>query len=816
MFFIVQMGDKNYEGEFPDMPPEIMAKKKNDTKNQTQVTRPNTGIIWAVHDDLFDYMKPVGNIALKCPLAIDVIEDTLYVIDQYALLYKIDINTSATFSKHQLIDIDTSFWSYPSPVFFSSCKDSNNFIYYLCDIGDSNLTPPKYEYRKILKYDYRTNNSSLLNLPSSTTQKIQGFCYDKIDNRLVCVTAEIDTSRVIGISLDSLLTTNVLYKEKVNRDMSGVFLNIYMDSTNAFIIGSTGFVYPFRNLGDSITIARSEYAEIRKYSRNFIPDPKLIADLGMNDQIKNFYYSGEKNIFLLMKRKEIKWSYLSISPPSLLYPENNSIDISTSTWLKWHDNPQCRYYYLQLATDSLFTNIIKNEELENEYGSYMLENLDHNRKYYWKMMSLGNGMLPKNFTDWSAVYSFTTGNSDISGPTLISPPDSTLIDFSATFKWDSIAGADGYYLNYHSHRYPQNVTIYTTSTTYTIDEIRGLDKYYINWRVKGAKGSNNAPYTNWSNERTLGFKTGRLNYPLIFYYDMDSVFIQRFGSNVEMMWDSVPGAKSYTIKYKKFWEKEYTHIYNLDSCSLFIDSLELNTLYEFSVRSYNDSLQSYWNRYKVCTWIEDAPPPLLIVPYNGDNTVKQKPNFIWKGKGLKKFNLDIIEYGSEIPKEGSLDLKSGSSIPSFLFNPTISERFLKDTIFKPTQNLKDRTVYLWRVKSMTDSASSEWSKAQYFSTNFATDVDDNSAFSDEITISPNPCENTALVQIKADIPQGSKYTMSIMNYLGQIVEERDLGTISNDNKVIPITTTHLPPGSYYIVLSDGKSRLKPSIFSVIR
>jgi hypothetical protein len=790
------------------------AKDKKDIKIQTAVTK--NGSLWSVHGTYSEFPSSVGPFYFGSPMTLDIIEDTLYIVDDISMLYKINLNTSSTFSKIRIVDVDTTtrsyLYNYPIPVIFNSCMDSSKYIYYLCELYDSTKFTNwgnVRQTRKILRYDYRTDDSYFLDLPEQTTLKMQGLCFDKLNNRLICVTAD-DTSKVIGIKLDSLLTTNILYSEKSTYE-KGFFCNIFIDSTNSFLISNTGMVKNIRLGGMDTINTYGQYFIIRDFDSTFTKS-RLILKVDDGTFSKHFYYSAENNIIVLMEKDRIQFASLNTNPPELLYPPNNSTGISKPTWFNWGKNSHDNIFILKVAKDSNFVNLVIDSMFyaNNIDGQFVWDSLESNQKYYWKVMTKGDGYFYKNSTYWSSIFNFTTGDTTYPAPNLIAPTDSSEIHWSVTFQWDSVPGANGYILKYYApeNPYPFENRIYTTSTTFTDNELPDYSYYPIHWKVKAADGPN---ASEWSPERVLLFYRYRLYSP-DYFRENSANSSHLVGSSVELIWDSVRRANGYTIKYRKLWEDDFIKEYNTDSCTIFIDSLSYDTAYLFYIRSFNDTTVSNWGSLIVMTYTSELDPPLLIVPGNGENGINQNSEFIWKNNNSKNYSVDIIEYGNDQPVDSLFDFKNGNSIPACFFNPAESIRNLSDTICRPKRVLKDRTVYLWRVQSLSDSGISKWSKARYFVTDLSASTNDKN----DITISPNPCENTALVQIKANIPQGSKYTMSIMNYLGQLVEERDLGALSNDNKVIPITTTHLPPGSYYIVLSDGKSRLKPSIFTVIR
>jgi len=90
-------------------------------------------------------------------------------------------------------------------------------------------------------------------------------------------------------------------------------------------------------------------------------------------------------------------------PPALLAPANNSANISTSPQFSWQAVQGADFYIINIATNSNFQNIIKNDTVFTT--SYSLSsNLSNNTTYYWRVRSVNNCQS----SDWSAVFVFTT------------------------------------------------------------------------------------------------------------------------------------------------------------------------------------------------------------------------------------------------------------------------------------------------------------------------------------------------------------------------------------------------------------------------
>ena len=94
-----------------------------------------------------------------------------------------------------------------------------------------------------------------------------------------------------------------------------------------------------------------------------------------------------------------------ISKP--LYPSNNSQILTDSVHLVWLKNKFAQSFYLQLATDANFENLIVNDSnvISTEY-TINNELLPEENIYYWRVWSYNNGPDAGGYSNWSEVFSF--------------------------------------------------------------------------------------------------------------------------------------------------------------------------------------------------------------------------------------------------------------------------------------------------------------------------------------------------------------------------------------------------------------------------
>ncbi len=154
------------------------------------------------------------------------------------------------------------------------------------------------------------------------------------------------------------------------------------------------------------------------------------ADTGVyNVTVKNVIISDSNNINI-STGSDNGIIRLSPYPPALITPLNGSVGNPLSLSIVWSRSLFASYYHLQVATDSLFTNITVNDSTRTD-TTYALSNLSILQSYYWRV----------RVKNYSGVYRFSSPWKfrTIGYPTqvVLSSPVNNETDQSLnpTFKW---------------------------------------------------------------------------------------------------------------------------------------------------------------------------------------------------------------------------------------------------------------------------------------------------------------------------------------------------------------------------------------------
>ncbi|MEA2042670.1 MAG: T9SS type A sorting domain-containing protein, partial [Bacteroidota bacterium] len=169
-------------------------------------------------------------------------------------------------------------------------------------------------------------------------------------------------------------------------------------------------------------------------------------------------------------------------------PENEAIYQSVEITFDWEDAANATEYIIEYADNSEFSSSIQNTSAVSEYP---VSGLTLDQTYYWRVYASDG----TNISEWSEVWSFTTGTEPLNIPVLISPENGAVEQLTElTLEWNTVTNATNYEYQYSTDNTFSTYENGTTSNTET--DISGLEyetEYF--WRVQATDGSQ---YSEWS------------------------------------------------------------------------------------------------------------------------------------------------------------------------------------------------------------------------------------------------------------------------------------------------------------------------------
>ncbi|MFA6979388.1 MAG: FISUMP domain-containing protein [Ignavibacteriaceae bacterium] len=128
---------------------------------------------------------------------------------------------------------------------------------------------------------------------------------------------------------------------------------------------------------------------------------------GLTDSTKYYWRVSATNNYGTKGWSET-WTFttgIAPIPPTLLSPSNGSVNQLQSLTIIWNLSTGATSYYLQVATDNSFTNMVYNNNVGN-ITSKQISGLNGLTKYYWSVTAVNNF----GTSNLSVVWNFTTTN----------------------------------------------------------------------------------------------------------------------------------------------------------------------------------------------------------------------------------------------------------------------------------------------------------------------------------------------------------------------------------------------------------------------
>ena len=202
-----------------------------------------------------------------------------------------------------------------------------------------------------------------------------------------------------------------------------------------------------------------------------------------------------------------------VSIPSLSTPPNLATDVDWATVFSWSGQYGSHMYSLEVATDSLFFNIVYSDT-NITTTSRQVPKLNLLTKYFWHVRSRNQYYS----TGWGATRSFTTRGAPIA-PGITAPSNgATEINQSPLLQWNSIPWAISYKLQVATDSSFKNIIINDTGLTITTRPMYGLPMaatYY--WHVLVINPLGTSAWSGTSHFTTTAMGTPCKGLPYITY-----------------------------------------------------------------------------------------------------------------------------------------------------------------------------------------------------------------------------------------------------------------------------------------------------------
>ncbi len=180
-----------------------------------------------------------------------------------------------------------------------------------------------------------------------------------------------------------------------------------------------------------------------------------------------------------------------LEPPAMpvqIAPGNNATNVAVTLILRWSNTSLASGYHLQIARDTLMTNIFLSDTTVSD--SIVNVQVAPSTAYFWRVRGINTEY---TYGQFSPIRRFTTGNVVPAVPVVIGPLDGAInVSRTPRMQWSASPGASSYRaqvsLNSSFTQIVSEDTILTT-TTFLPGLLEPLTPYYWRVRAKGTLGS---------------------------------------------------------------------------------------------------------------------------------------------------------------------------------------------------------------------------------------------------------------------------------------------------------------------------------------
>ncbi|MEA3450296.1 MAG: T9SS type A sorting domain-containing protein, partial [Bacteroidota bacterium] len=235
--------------------------------------------------------------------------------------------------------------------------------------------------------------------------------------------------------------------------------------------------------------------------------------------------------------------------PTLINPENEAIYQSTDITFDWEDAANATEYIIEYADNSEFNSSTQNTSAVSEYP---VAGLTLDQTYYWRVYATDG----TNISEWSEVWSFTTGIEPLSIPILISPVNGAVEQLTElTLDWNTVTNATSYEYQYSTDNTFSTYENGTTSNTET--DISGLEYETVYfWRVYATDGTNISEWSEvWSftTENNVGLSDIKNTELITIFPNPTTGFFTIQGKNIQSIKiTNINGQIIYSSKFQNF------------------------------------------------------------------------------------------------------------------------------------------------------------------------------------------------------------------------------------------------------------------------
>jgi subtilisin family serine protease len=389
----------------------------------------------------------------------------------------------------------------------------------------------------------------------------------------------------------------------------------------------------------------------------------------------------------------------TVAAPVLSTPVSGSTNQPTILSLTWNPVNGATSYDLQFSDNADFSKILLTLNGLTQTRQ-PISGLGFGATYFWRIRANNAGVAGT----WSVASSFTTVLNSLSAPVLALPTSgATNQPVILTLTWNPVNTAVGYDLQFSDKPDFSRIILTLNGLTQTRQPISGLGfgaTYY--WRIRATAASG---VSAWSVANSF-ITTANSAVPPVLSLPANGAANQ--SQNLTLSWSPVANATGYNLQFSD--NPAFTTVLltlnNLNATSQPISGLAFGDTYYWRISTITPTGTSQWsapNSFATAEAVNNLPAttlpaPTLLLPTDRITGASRTPTLSWNAvQGATTYDLQVSN--------------------STAFTTTvIDQKSIAQTSFNISSVLAGRTLYLWRVRSVSNGVAGPWSTALRFTT----------------------------------------------------------------------------------------------------
>ncbi len=340
--------------------------------------------------------------------------------------------------------------------------------------------------------------------------------------------------------------------------------------------------------------------------------------------------------------------------------------------------------------------------------------------YYWRVRSVDSSGGVDSFSDYSAIWGFTTAGSAPGVPTQLTPKYSAInVVTPIDLTWSAAPMAYSYRVQYSTSPYFSDFSPYPTDTVgltkLTTNSLNAKTVYY--WRVQAY---NDLGSSNWSPIWTFTTKDPTPAVPVLQSPTTNSTGVK---TPITFTWGASAGASSYTIQISS--TPNFSYSSNLYTSAVmptdltaptvttqYVGTLSSNTIYYWRVSAtatsgyYSTYTSAYSTPFSFVSATTPPTAPILSLPPNGATGIDKSASYLswYTTTGASSYEYAVST--DPLMVDGTKVVAGNAGFTSSQLTALMSTM----------TGLQYNTTYYWHVRAGNNAGMGDWSIIRSFTT----------------------------------------------------------------------------------------------------